>query len=137
MEFRRRGKIVNDDATIKEERTLPYIYAIGFSTLGVILSSIFGLSEKIIMLWMVYLVNSILIININRFWKISAHAMGAAMPLGALIIVGSETLFLVSFLILMLVSFSRLFLKVHTFIQVLAGAAAGFLVSFLLLNYCL
>jgi membrane-associated phospholipid phosphatase len=137
LEFRRRGMIVNDDATIKEERTIPYIYAIGFSLTGLILSSLFGLHEKIIMMWMVYLVNSILIININKYWKISAHAIGASMPLGALLLFPGVEYLLVSTLILILVIFSRLNLKVHTLLQVIAGSIVGFSVSFVLLNYCL
>jgi membrane-associated phospholipid phosphatase len=137
LEFRRRGLIVNDDATIKEERTIPYIYAIGFSLTGLILSSLFGLNERIIMMWMVYLVSSILIININKYWKISAHTIGASMPLGALILFPDVEYLLVSTLILSLVIFSRLFLKVHTLLQVLTGSILGFTVAFVLLNYCL
>jgi len=137
LEFRRRGKIINDDATIKEERKIPYLYAIGFSISGVFFSYFFGLNEKLIMLWMVYLLNSIIIINVNRFWKISAHAMGASMPLGALIYFGNDTLFTISLSILILVSISRIYLKVHSILEVIVGGTIGFIVSFGLINYCL
>ncbi len=137
LEFRRRGILSNNDATIKEERTIPYLFAIGFSLLGVTISSIIGLNEKLIMLWLIYLINSIFIMNINRFWKISAHAIGVAMPLGALIMTEEITWMVVTIFILLIVSISRLILKVHTFLQVVAGSLLGFMVSFVLLNYCL
>jgi len=136
LNFRRKGLLADNDATIKEERTLPYIYAIGFSLSGVLLSGIFKLNEKLIMLWMIYLVTSILIININKHWKISAHALGVAIALGALVNFSNSTMLLITTVILFLVSFSRLYLKVHTFFQVIAGALVGFFVSYILLNYC-
>lgn len=137
LEFRRRGVLSNNDATIKEERTIPYLFAIGFSLLGVSISSFIGLNEKLIMLWLIYLINSIFIMNINRFWKISAHAIGVAMPLGALVLTQEITWIVVTIFILLIVSISRIILKVHTFLQVLAGGILGFMVSFVLLNYCL
>ena len=134
--FRKKGIISNNDATIKEERYLPYIYAIGFSLSGVVLSALFGLNEKVIMLWFIYLLDSVFIIHINRYWKISAHAMGVAIPFGALVYFNSIVLPL-TFVILILIAISRILLKVHTLTQVLAGGILGFTVSFVLLNYCL
>lgn len=134
IHFRRKGKIINDDATVKEERTVPYIYSIFFTLSGVIISGALYLNKEIIMLWMIYVITSIMIININRFWKISAHAMGAAIPLGAAVIINEVYIFLV---ILLLVSWSRFYLKVHTITQIIAGAVLGFLTSFLLLKYCI
>ncbi len=134
LNFRRKGKIINDDATIKEERTIPYIYGIIFTFFGVVLSGIFELNEAIIMLWMIYLICSIVIININRFWKISAHTMGAAIPLGAAFFFSYVSVFLG---IIILISWSRFYLKVHTFTQIFAGTFIGFTISYMLLNLCL
>lgn len=135
LQFRRKGIISNNDATIKEERTLPYIFAVGFSLGGVVFSSITGLDEKLIMLWMIYLISSIIILNINRFWKISAHAMGASIPIGALLFIGDMFWFNIFAIILIIVGLSRLYLRVHTLLQVLTGSVLGFSVSYLLLNY--
>ena len=46
--LRKKGKIVNDDATIKGERTLPYLIGIGFAINAIILSFIFKLHPLII-----------------------------------------------------------------------------------------
>ena len=62
------------------------------------------------MLWMIYLISSIIIININRFWKISAHTMGASIPLGALVFIQENSLMIISLLILILVSFFTIFI---------------------------
>lgn len=131
--FRKKGKIVNDDATIKEERTIPYIYAILFTISGLVISSLFHLNIFITKLWLIYLICSILIININRFWKISAHTMGAGMPLGASLFIDQTWLFLI---IMILVGTSRYILKVHTILQILLGGFIGFITSFLILKYC-
>ena len=135
IEFRKRGKIVNNDATIKEERTVPYIFAIFFCLTGLLLSAFFKLDIRISMLWLIYLINSILIININRFWKISAHAMGVGMPLGAIFIINDSLLNYIGIILMILVIFARIKLKVHTLLQVITGAILGISISYLLLVY--
>lgn len=137
LKFKKDGRISDYDASIKDERTIPYIYAIFYSLIGVLLSGLLQLSPKIIMLWMVYLINSIFIININHWWKISAHAMGASMPLGALSIINNIEWVLVSIIVLIIIGFARIYLRVHTPMQVISGAIFGFTVAFILLNYTL
>lgn len=137
FQFRKKGILSDNDATIKEERQIPYLFAIGFSLSALIVSSFLELDSKIIMLWLIYLVNSIIILNINRYWKISAHTMGAAMPVGALVFIQMTSLLYLFLLILVIIGFARVQLKVHTFLQVLLGSIVGFSVSFVLLKYCL
>jgi len=132
--LRKKGKIVNNDAIIKEERYIPYIYGIFLTLIALLISALFQFHIYTRMLWMVYLICSILLININHYWKISAHTMGAAIPLGAGLIFNSTFTF--TFLIvLLLAGLSRLILKVHTTWQIIAGGIVGFLVSFFLINY--
>ncbi len=136
IKMRKKGKIINDDATIKEERTIPYIYGIFFTLTGVVVTSLLHLNVYITMLWMAYLINSILLININHVWKISAHTMGVGIPLGASIFFGN-IYFYIFITILLLVSFARYKLKVHTISQILAGAFVGSITTFVLMNYLL
>lgn len=136
LKFKKDGVLSDYDATIKEERLVPYIFAIGYSLAGVIFSSLAGLNENLIMLWMVYVFVSIFIININHFWKISAHAMGAAAPIGALTILEQNHYLIIFMGIFILVAAARLILKVHTFGQVLLGGIIGYATAHILLNYC-
>lgn len=135
--LRKKGKLSDNNATIKEERNIPYIYAIVFSFLGVCLSAYLKLNPFLIMLWMVYLYCSIIILKINQYWKISAHALGAAIPLGALIVIGEKLPIIVSIVLLILISISRIILKVHTKLQVILGAILGLIVSYTFLFYFL
>jgi membrane-associated phospholipid phosphatase len=135
IQFRRKGKIINDDATIKEERTVPYIYAIFFSITGLIISALFQMDVRILMLWLIYLISSILIININRFWKISAHALGVGMPLGGILFINDLKLSIIGICLMILVIFARMKLKVHTLSQVIAGAFLGVAISYILLIF--
>lgn len=136
LKFKNYGVLSDYDATIKEERLVPYIYAIGYSMLGVIFSSLIGLNENLIMLWMVYVFISIFIININHFWKISAHAMGATVPIGALSIIEQNQYYLIFIVIFLMVANARLILKVHTLSQVIMGGIIGYSTAYILLNYC-
>jgi membrane-associated phospholipid phosphatase len=133
MRLRRQGQIANDDATIKEEREIPYIYAVIFSFLGVLITGWMQLNPNIIMLWMIYLVSSIFILNINRFWKISAHTLGVGLALGASSSV-NEYYTIILIVIMFIVGFARLVLKVHTFSQVILGGIVGTAISFYLIK---
>jgi membrane-associated phospholipid phosphatase len=130
--LRKRKMIVNDDATIKEERTLPYLIG-AFLTLLAFAVSVwqegFSLAAYV---WLIYFATSLVITEINRYWKVSAHTMGASIPLGITLFFGSSysLLFL---LILGLVFWARLTLKVHTLMQVIVGALLGSGISILIL----
>ncbi len=131
--LRKKGKIVDDDATIKEERTVPYLFGISFSILAIIFLYYFEISELSVLLWISYFFNSIVLIAVNKYWKISAHAMGAAIPFSASTLFGG-LYSLVFGIVLLLVSWARYKLKVHTVAQIIAGAFVGFIITFLLLN---
>ncbi|PID57087.1 MAG: hypothetical protein CR986_09365 [Ignavibacteriae bacterium] len=135
--FRKKGLLSDNDATIKEERTTPYVYAIIYSTIGIVLTLFFELNDYITMLWLVYLLNSIIILIINYFWKVSAHTMGVGMPLGAIFFLNNHFLLLITAIILVIVVLARLILKVHTILQLIVGAIIGFLNSYLILKYLL
>lgn len=136
--LRKKGKLVDQDASIKEERTFPFIIAIGFYLIGLILMIKYGLNIISIAFWFCYISNTIITIFINKYWKISAHAMGAAGPFAAVVFTfGWIGLILLP--IVLLVGWARIKLKCHTRSQVIAGILLAFtsvyLQMFLIVKY--
>ncbi len=128
--LRKKGKVINNDATIKEERTFPYFVGILFCTVAFFLLFLTKTNVIAYSLWLSYIVNTFLLILINRVWKISAHAIGASTFLGLLVyLLGAYGLLFVPLLII--IGIARLYLKVHTPMQVLMGSLFGFILTYL------
>ncbi len=131
--LRKKGKIVNDDATKKGERTLPYAIGLGLAINALILSLIFQLHSLIIALWVAYIFIQTVMLIVNLYWKISAHLIGIGIPFATLFFLfQSDALFL--FVIPLLVGWARLTLKVHTLTQVIAGFLLGALPTYFILK---
>lgn len=128
--FRKRKKIVDLDATIKEERTLPFLISVGFYLVGMLLLIVCNVHIISIAFWFCYISNTLVTILINKHWKISAHAMGAAGPLAAVTYTFGPSA-LIFFTIVLLVGWSRIQLKVHTLTQVAAGILFAFFSTYL------
>jgi membrane-associated phospholipid phosphatase len=128
--LRRRGKIIDLDASVKEERTTPFLISVGFYLMGLIILIIFKVNIISIAFWFCYISNTLVTILINRHWKISAHAMGAAGPLAALVYTFGP-IALIFTLIVFLVGWSRIQLKVHNLAQVIAGILLAFVSTYL------
>lgn len=128
--LKKQGKIFDIDATIKEERTTPFIIGIILYSIGLIIMLLVKVNIFTIFFWFTYITNTIILININRYWKISVHALGVSGPLAALTYILGWVGF--SFVwLLLLVGWARIKLKVHTPAQVLAGSLLGFLLTYL------
>lgn len=123
--LRKKGKLADQDASIKEERTFPFLVAIGFYLLGLLLMIKYDLNIISIAFWFCYISNTFITIIINKYWKISAHAMGAAGPFAA-IIFSFGWIGFVMLPIVLLVGWSRIELKCHTLAQVVAGIILAF-----------
>jgi membrane-associated phospholipid phosphatase len=128
--FRKRNKIVDLDASIKEERTIPFLISVGFYLVGLFLLIIFNVNIISIAFWFCYISNTLVTILINKHWKISAHAMGAAGPLAAVTYTFGPIALIFSVIVL-LVGWSRIQLKVHTLAQVVSGVLLAFISTYL------
>ena len=128
--LRKRGKIVDLDASVKEERTRPFLISVGFYLIGLVILIIFNINIISIAFWFCYISNTLVTILINRHWKISAHAMGTAGPLAAVTYVFGPIALIFTMLV-MLVGWSRIQLKVHNFTQVIAGILFTFISTYL------
>ncbi|NWG28658.1 MAG: phosphatase PAP2 family protein [Ignavibacteriaceae bacterium] len=128
--LRKQRKIVDLDASIKEERTTPFLISVGFYLIGLIILITFNVSIISIAFWFCYISNTSVTILINKHWKISAHAMGAAGPLAAVTYTFGPIALLFS-VIVFLVGWSRIQLNVHTLGQVFAGILLAFCSTYL------
>lgn len=126
----KKKRIVNQDAEMKEERTIPFLFGLSLLLLGYLLLWFNNVQPLILALWFSYISNMAVIILINKFWKISIHAMGIAGPLAMFVFMGNWIAYPL-LIILFLVGWSRINLKCHTFAQVIAGGIFGFLSTFL------
>lgn len=121
----RRKKIISIDADIKEERTKPFLIGIIFLIAGLFFSYKLNMNGFIISLWLSCIGNGIIILVINKFWKISFHSFGASTLFGALFF----AIYFSSVVIIILVvavGWSRIKLKCHTFNQVFLGSVLAF-----------
>jgi len=130
ISFRKKGLIVDLDASLKEERTIPMTISLSFFVIGLIILIIFKVHIISIAFWFCYISNTFITILINKHWKISAHTMGAAGPLAAILFVFGPIALLFT-IIPILVGWSRIQLKCHTLAQVLGGGVFAFLSTYL------
>lgn len=132
--LRRRGKLIDQDASIKEERTFPFLVAIVFYLMGLLLMIKFNLNIISIAFWFCYISITVITIFINKYWKISAHSMGVSGPFAVLIFVfGWIGLILLP--VVFLVGWSRVKLKCHSIAQVLTGIIVAFVSVYIQMYY--
>ncbi|MEN3038337.1 MAG: phosphatase PAP2 family protein [Candidatus Kryptonium sp.] len=119
-----RGKIDHPFVPVREQRTIPYLFAVLSAFIGFLILIYFKSHWLIIASQWCYVLNTLLILVINSRWKISAHSAGLSGPLTILVwIFGYEVIPL--FLLIPLVGWSRLYLKAHTLGQVIGGTMLG------------
>ncbi len=128
--LRKKGKLKDIDASVKEERTFPFFIAVLFYSGGLAVMIFFQVNLISIAFWFCYISNTLLTILINKYWKISAHSMGSAGALAALFYVFGLPVLLFSLLVLVL-GWARIYLKMHTLGQIAAGIILAFVSVYL------
>ncbi len=114
-----RKKVVDLYVSKKETRTPFFLIAIALYSLAAII--FFATDTKIMFLLALgYTFVTIILLVVNNFWKVSVHSAGVTGPIFALIFVFGVIVLPLS-LIILLVSWSRIKLKMHTFRQTLVG----------------
>jgi len=126
---RKKGAIVDNDASIKEERTIPMLTSVLFFIAGFAILFFTEINLITLAFWFCYISNILLTVLINRVWKISAHTMGAAGPAAALTFVLGY-IGLLFLLLVLVVGWSRVKLKCHTVAQVITGGMFAFLSTY-------
>jgi membrane-associated phospholipid phosphatase len=126
--LKRKGMVDSADITIREQRINPLLVGTAFYFTGFLLLKAVGASSLIQGLMFCYWTNTLLIVLITNWWKISIHTTATSGPL-VVLAYQFGSIVLPFFGLIPLVGASRLILKRHTFAQVLAGAAIGVLMT--------
>ena len=115
-------RISDLDMSVRHEREAVFGAFVVFYLLGTIVMWLVHAPRLMIAAMAAYTVSTLVVQYITRYWKISTHAIGITAPLAALtLLYGSQTL---PFLVLIpMVCWARVYLRAHTVMQVIAGAA--------------
>jgi membrane-associated phospholipid phosphatase len=115
-------RISDLDMSVRHEREAVFGAFVVFYLLGTIVMWLVHAPRLMIAAMAAYTLSTLVVQYITRYWKISTHAIGITAPLVALtLLYGSQTL---PFLVLIpMVCWARVYLKAHTVMQVIAGAA--------------
>jgi membrane-associated phospholipid phosphatase len=121
-------RISDLDMSVRREREMVFTTFVVFDMLGVAALWIIHAPRLMIAAMLGYLVSTLIVQYITRYWKISTHAIGITAPLTALtLIYGRQPL---PFMVLIpMVCWARVYLKAHTVMQVLAGVALAILTT--------
>jgi membrane-associated phospholipid phosphatase len=121
-------KDIHRDLLKKEDRKIPLIIAIISYFLGTIALFIMQAPPISTALMFCYFSNTIIVMAITRYWKISIHSMGISGPTTGLIFAFGPIGAILG-LLGPLVMWSRIYLNRHTLSQVLAGFIFGFVLT--------
>ena len=119
-------RISDLDMSVREERRKVFAIFIIFYLLGTL--TLWWIKAPAILIASMagYTAAGIVVQQITRYWKISTHALGITAPIVALTYLPHYGAAPLPFLVLIpLVGWSRVYLKAHTVLQVLAGVALG------------
>jgi membrane-associated phospholipid phosphatase len=131
--LKRKGVVDSADIIIREQRINPLIMAVVSYFIGFLLLRVVGAPSLIQGLMFCYATNTLIIVLITYWWKVSVHTTAISGPLVALAFQFGSIVF-PFFGLIPLVGASRLILKRHTLAQVLVGAAIGVLTTALQLR---
>lgn len=124
----RKGWLSDVDVSRRIERPGPFLFGIASVTLGLLILRYVNAPKDLETLLLITSISGIVMLIITLWWKISIHASslaGVATMLTALY----GAIMLPTFLLLILVSWSRVVLRRHTTAQVIAGSLLSIVLS--------
>lgn len=128
--LRKRHRVSAYDVPDRAQRTMPYFISTAISAVGFLLLTLLHASTPVVGLMWCFMINTLLLTLINLRWKISAHMMGLFGP--PMLLMGSSALYFLPLLpIGALLGWARIESGSHTIAQVVAGAAAGVILTVL------
>jgi len=118
------------DISDKNHRKIPLLLGTTFYLIGTAVLFVLGAPTVITVLMFCYFSNTLLSLIITIFWKISIHSMGIAGPTAAMTYILGYPGLLFGIPLIM-VMWSRIYLKKHTKAQVVIGAVTSFIFTWL------
>ncbi len=126
--LKRSNTVESLDVPVRAQRTIPYLIAIISYIVGLALLIWYNAPWQLVALLVCYLGNTLFIVGVNLFWKISAHAMGVGAVITGFGMVLSPAYF-IGVVLLPLVSWSRIKLDMHSRNQVIAGSILSIILT--------
>ena len=134
VRLKRRGDIGEWDVRDKSQRLKPLIFGIGSYLAGFGLMALAGGSGIPLGLMFCYATNTLVVLVITRWWKISIHAVGISGPLAACQMAFGAAVYPWWGLV-PLVAVARVYLGRHTILQVAAGTALGIILTVVQIHF--
>jgi hypothetical protein len=128
--LRRMERVTAYDVPEQAQRSQPYLLSALISFGGLMFLLFLNASVFVWGLMWCFTVNTLILYGINLRWKISAHMMGLTGPVVFLVpVLGWQILWLLP--VVVALGWARVTLRAHDLPQVLAGAAAGVILTVL------
>jgi hypothetical protein len=129
----RLGKLSDIDVSRRSQRVGPFIFGIVSATIGWIILSLTNGPRNLQTVMIITAFSGIIMMVITLWWKISMHTSSLG-GVATMLTVLYGAVMLPLFILLVLVSWSRLELRRHTVPQVIAGSFAGIVVTLMILK---
>ncbi|GHO87928.1 phosphatase PAP2 family protein [Dictyobacter formicarum] len=127
------GKFTDVDVSVRSQRVGPFLFGIASSLVGFLILHVTNGQKNLESVLLLVSISGVIMMLITFWWKISMHASALSAAVTALSMVYGRII-LPAFLLVILVSWSRVILRRHTLAQVIAGSLVGVGLSWLLLK---
>ena len=132
----RLGRVSNLNLEVKEQRTLPLLFAIGAACIGLGIFYVMDSPREIIWAGVAYIVNGVIFGAITQVWKISFHAGVYTGCVTVLVLILHDARFAWFFLLVPLIAWARVRRKRHTLVQTVVGALIALINTVVVLRLC-
>jgi membrane-associated phospholipid phosphatase len=127
------GKFSDVDVSIRSQRTGPFVFGLASSLLGFIMLELTHAPHLMTTIMLLIILCGLILMITTFWWKISMHTSAISGAVTMLSVLYGKTI-LPAFLLVALVSWSRVVLHRHTKAQVIGGSTVGILLTFALLK---
>ena len=129
----RLGKLSDIDVSRRTQRFRPFIFGIVSAMIGWLILTLTNGPRNLQTVMIITVFSGIIMMVITLWWKISMHASSLG-GVATMLTVLYGAVMLPLFVLLVLVSWSRVVLRRHTVPQVIAGSLAGIVLSLIILK---